>query len=274
MPSLIAGFPPARLAGSGSRLARGDWSRASRFSSVYRRVGAGSFWCEHQPEAARPCCCAHGFGRRPSRIDWRRCRSGEVSGMPAFLAAGDRCVRGSDRRGSACCSGTELPREAVVDRLLADLELLEEKAVLVIDDLHELDSGDASAWLETFLARRPASLRVVLATREDPRLGLHRVRLAGELTELRTGCDRPQPLGRRRARGGGPPPRARLARDLDGRGPAGDVPLQRPDPGRAGGGAACTRTHRARPPGGGPDLRCQCTFADDSFAPFPATGSG
>jgi hypothetical protein len=61
----------------------------------------------------------------------------------------------------------------VVDRLLADLELLEEEAVLVIDDLHELDSADASAWLETFLARLPASFRVVLATREDPRLGLH-----------------------------------------------------------------------------------------------------
>jgi LuxR family transcriptional regulator, maltose regulon positive regulatory protein len=75
--------------------------------------------------------------------------------------------------------------EAVVDQLLADLELLEEPAVLVIDDLHELDSADASAWLETLLARLPASLRVVLATREDPRLGLHRLRLAGELTELR-----------------------------------------------------------------------------------------
>ena len=33
--------------------------------------------------------------------------------------------------------------EAVVDQLLADLELLEEPAVLVIDDLHELDSADA-----------------------------------------------------------------------------------------------------------------------------------
>ena len=75
--------------------------------------------------------------------------------------------------------------EAVVERLLADLGALEEPAVLVIDDLHELGSADALTWLEMFLAGLPAGLRVVLATREDPRLGLHRLRLTGDLTELR-----------------------------------------------------------------------------------------
>ena len=73
----------------------------------------------------------------------------------------------------------------VVERLLAQLERLEEPLELVIDDLHELDSEDALAWLELLLARLPAQLRVVLATREEPALGLHRLRLAGELTELR-----------------------------------------------------------------------------------------
>ena len=73
----------------------------------------------------------------------------------------------------------------VVERLLAQLEKLEQPVQLVIDDLHELDSEDALAWLEMLLARLPAQLRVVLATREEPALGLHRLRLAGELTELR-----------------------------------------------------------------------------------------
>jgi LuxR family transcriptional regulator, maltose regulon positive regulatory protein len=75
--------------------------------------------------------------------------------------------------------------KAVVDQLLCDLGSLEAPALLVIDDLHELASADALAWLEAFLARLPPRLQVVLATREDPRLGLHRLRLAGELTELR-----------------------------------------------------------------------------------------
>lgn len=74
---------------------------------------------------------------------------------------------------------------AVVERLLTQLRQLDEPLVLVIDDLHELESNDALAWLEMLLTRLPPQLRVVLATREDPALGLHRLRLAGELTELR-----------------------------------------------------------------------------------------
>ncbi len=57
--------------------------------------------------------------------------------------------------------------------------------MLVIDDLHELCSADAEAWLERFVARLPPRLTLVLATREEPRLGLHRLRLAGDLHELR-----------------------------------------------------------------------------------------
>ena len=74
---------------------------------------------------------------------------------------------------------------AVIDQLMSDLSGLEAPAVLVIDDLHELGSADALSLLELFLGRLPRALRVVLATREDPGLGLHRLRLAGQLTELR-----------------------------------------------------------------------------------------
>ena len=54
--------------------------------------------------------------------------------------------------------------------------------MLVIDDLHELDSEDALAWLEMLITQPPAQVRILLATREEPALGLHRLRLAGELT--------------------------------------------------------------------------------------------
>ncbi|MGO9954490.1 MAG: LuxR C-terminal-related transcriptional regulator [Solirubrobacteraceae bacterium] len=74
---------------------------------------------------------------------------------------------------------------AMVEQVLADLESLEDPGVLVIDDLHELDSAEALEWLELFLGSLRWGLRVVLATREDPRLGLHRLRLSGQLTELR-----------------------------------------------------------------------------------------
>jgi LuxR family maltose regulon positive regulatory protein len=73
----------------------------------------------------------------------------------------------------------------VVERLLRQLEQLEEPVHLVIDDLHELDSQDALDWLELLITRLPAQLRLLLATREEPTLGLHRLRIADRLIELR-----------------------------------------------------------------------------------------
>ena len=74
---------------------------------------------------------------------------------------------------------------AIVERLLTDLASLRDQLWLVIDDLHELDSDQARRQLELLVMRAPAELRFVLATRHDVRLGLHRLRLEGELTEIR-----------------------------------------------------------------------------------------
>jgi LuxR family maltose regulon positive regulatory protein len=71
--------------------------------------------------------------------------------------------------------------------LLKDLASLEDRIWLVIDDVHELRSAEALRQLELLLMRAPAPLRVVLATRHDLRLGLHRLRLEGGLTEIRAG---------------------------------------------------------------------------------------
>jgi LuxR family maltose regulon positive regulatory protein len=74
---------------------------------------------------------------------------------------------------------------AAAERLLADLGSLPDRIWLVIDDVHELDSKEALRQLELLVKRGPAELRVVLATRREARLGLHRLRLEGELTEIR-----------------------------------------------------------------------------------------
>ena len=79
----------------------------------------------------------------------------------------------------------ELDGWTVVERLLEDLASLDEQVWLVIDDLHELRSAEALRQLELLIMRAPASLRLVLATRHDLHLGLHRLRLTGELTEIR-----------------------------------------------------------------------------------------
>jgi LuxR family maltose regulon positive regulatory protein len=71
------------------------------------------------------------------------------------------------------------------ERLLADLSSLPDRIWLVIDDVHELDSSETLSQLELLVRHGPAELRLVLATRGEARLGLHRLRLEGELTEIR-----------------------------------------------------------------------------------------
>ena len=73
----------------------------------------------------------------------------------------------------------------IIERLLKDLAPLEDRIWLVIDDVHELGSAEARSQLELLIMRAPPELRFALATRHDLRLGLHRLRLEGELTEIR-----------------------------------------------------------------------------------------
>jgi LuxR family transcriptional regulator, maltose regulon positive regulatory protein len=75
----------------------------------------------------------------------------------------------------------------VVDRVLSVLAEQGEPVVLIIDDLHELRSADALTQLEHLLAILPSSVRVVLSSRRDPPIRLHRLRLADEIAELRAG---------------------------------------------------------------------------------------
>ena len=74
---------------------------------------------------------------------------------------------------------------AVVERLLDDLAPLKDQIWLIIDDLHELGCDKTLSQLELLVNRAPQQLRFVFATRHNLRLGLHRLRLEGELTEIR-----------------------------------------------------------------------------------------
>ena len=101
-----------------------------------------------------------------------------VTGALRDTAAGAGLVR-------ALTAAPDLDGWTVVERLLEDLAALEERVWLVIDDVHELLSADALRQLELLIMRAPPALRFVLVTRHDLRLGLHRLRVAGELTEIR-----------------------------------------------------------------------------------------
>ncbi len=74
---------------------------------------------------------------------------------------------------------------AMVERVLSELAEARGGITLVIDDLHELNSPEALAQLTRLLVNLPPNAHTVLATRRDPRLRLHQLRLAGELAEIR-----------------------------------------------------------------------------------------
>ena len=69
--------------------------------------------------------------------------------------------------------------------LASALAMLDPPMVLVLDDLHLLTAPGPLAELAYVLKYARPGLRLVVATRIDPRLPLHRHRLAGELTEIR-----------------------------------------------------------------------------------------
>ena len=101
-----------------------------------------------------------------------------VLGALRRTSAGSALVR-------AVTAAPDLDGWAITERLLKDLAPLADRTWLVLDDVHELGSDEARRQLELLVMRAPDALRFVLATRHDLRLGLHRLRLEGELTELR-----------------------------------------------------------------------------------------
>jgi LuxR family transcriptional regulator, maltose regulon positive regulatory protein len=96
-----------------------------------------------------------------------------------------RGTRMGSGRVRALTASPDLDGGTVVERLLEDLGSLDERVWLVIEDLHELRAQQAIRQVELLVGSAPPELRLVLLTRRDLRLGLHRLRVEGELTEIR-----------------------------------------------------------------------------------------
>jgi LuxR family transcriptional regulator, maltose regulon positive regulatory protein len=125
--------------------------------------------------------------RLADRVAWVSVERNERDAQRFWLSVIEelRAAVGADAFVERLTPMPEFDGRAVLERLMSELGSLDELLVLVIDDLHELSSPEALAQLEVLLARRPPLLQVVLATRRDPHLGLHRLRVSGRLTEIR-----------------------------------------------------------------------------------------
>ena len=74
---------------------------------------------------------------------------------------------------------------AMVSRVLSELAGAGGDVMVVIEDLHELDSPQALGQLTRLLTNLPDGVHAMLTTRHDLPLRLHQLRLAGELAEIR-----------------------------------------------------------------------------------------
>ncbi|MBI4761929.1 MAG: hypothetical protein HZC39_14290 [Chloroflexi bacterium] len=82
-------------------------------------------------------------------------------------------------------SHEQLQIEMALTALLNEISAIPDSFLLVLDDYHLIDSKPVDEALAFLVERLPPQMHLVIATREDPSLPLARLRVRGQLTELR-----------------------------------------------------------------------------------------
>ncbi len=91
-----------------------------------------------------------------------------------------RDASGADRRAEPPPTTPGFNGLAMVDQVLTEISAAGDPFVLVIDDLRELNSAQAAEQLTSLLTSLPSHTHAIVATRRDPPLRLHQLRLAGD----------------------------------------------------------------------------------------------
>jgi LuxR family maltose regulon positive regulatory protein len=97
-----------------------------------------------------------------------------------------RQARGTPAEGEQLAATPGFNQSAILDRVRSELAQDRDRTFLIIDDLHELASPEALTQLTRLLETLPPQVHAILATRRNLPLRLHKLRLAGDLAEIRT----------------------------------------------------------------------------------------
>ncbi len=76
--------------------------------------------------------------------------------------------------------------EILLTRLIAEIERLPDKSVLVLDDYHLIEARPVHDAIHFLIEYLPATTHLVICGRADPPLPVSRLRVRGELNEVRT----------------------------------------------------------------------------------------
>ena len=96
-----------------------------------------------------------------------------------------RQASGTLGEGEQLAATPDFNQGAISDRVRSELAEHRDRTFLIIDDLHELTSPEALTQLVRLLEKLPEHVHAILTTRHDLPLRLHKLRLAGELAEIR-----------------------------------------------------------------------------------------
>jgi LuxR family maltose regulon positive regulatory protein len=144
-------------------------------------------------------CAPAGFGKTTLLAEWVRDTPESVAWLsldtgdndPArfwrhIVAALDRVVAGIAERIVPLLGPSAPPAfEGLVTALINTVAARPDRVVLVLDDYHAIDAPQVHASLSFLIEHAPPGVRVVLASRSDPPLPLARLRVRGQMTELR-----------------------------------------------------------------------------------------
>jgi LuxR family transcriptional regulator, maltose regulon positive regulatory protein len=126
--------------------------------------------------------------RPPGPVAWVRVGPGDDQ-PPQFWAHVLAALRGAEVVPPDGLLAGLSPQAEIGDgflhALVAGLFELTGPVVLILDDLYEASGQAVTGQLRFLLRHAPSQLRLVVATRADPPLALHRLRVAGQLGEIR-----------------------------------------------------------------------------------------
>lgn len=77
------------------------------------------------------------------------------------------------------------PLPELVEAVINEIAAVACPLIIVLDDYHLIKNRDVHTLVQLFLERQPASMHTVIITREDPPLPLPRMRVRGQVTEIR-----------------------------------------------------------------------------------------
>ncbi|HSL31519.1 MAG TPA: LuxR C-terminal-related transcriptional regulator [Anaerolineales bacterium] len=102
-----------------------------------------------------------------------------------LVAALQTIVPGIGEGLSSIPQAPQPPTESILTTLLNEISTRAENFLLILNEYHAIDSRSVDQALTFLLEHLPPQLHLVISTRQDPDLPLARLRVRGQLTELR-----------------------------------------------------------------------------------------